>query len=424
MTASLPRASGVAPTASRADAVRQTAARLFEASGYAATTMNDIADAVGVLPGSLYHHFRSKEEIAVDLLTSLGRALDDLGDGLARQPGLDGEAAVRRLAVDVFTLSFRHAAAVRLRAHEAPPSVSTDRFREAMRLRAPALDRAWRQAVGSLPAAGATPKVDLGLLRYALGYLAFYSATFYDPGTMDPRALAEHACDVILHGLVADSPGDERLDGSPAFEAVTGVIAGWRRGGRPEPANDREAIVAAARAEFARRGYEATTIRDIANAAGVPMGTLYRRIESKEALLGEILGSYGARFEQAFKAIVVSGSSAPELLDGLARVFVHMSRRYPEEGRIVTYGWSRRETTTGPLHDYFTATEQRLTQLQKIMKRGFSTGQLRRVASPAETALHLRSVLWVPFHEHARTSEGRAHAFLRESLLRGVLSPR
>ena len=37
--------------------------------------------------------------------------------------------------------------------------------------------------------------------------------------------------------------------------------------------------------------------------------------------------------------------------------------------------------------------------------------------------LHLRSVLWQPYHEHARTSEARAHQFIRRSMLRGALRP-
>ncbi|MDR7093959.1 TetR/AcrR family transcriptional regulator [Hydrogenophaga laconesensis] len=39
------------------------AARLFARSGYAATSMRDIATEVKMLPGSLYYHFASKEEL-------------------------------------------------------------------------------------------------------------------------------------------------------------------------------------------------------------------------------------------------------------------------------------------------------------------------------------------------------------------------
>lgn len=42
-----------------------TAARLFGTGGYENTSMRDIAAAFGVLPGSLYHHFQSKESLFV-----------------------------------------------------------------------------------------------------------------------------------------------------------------------------------------------------------------------------------------------------------------------------------------------------------------------------------------------------------------------
>ncbi|MET7401040.1 helix-turn-helix domain-containing protein [Dactylosporangium sp. NPDC005572] len=427
MTASLPNASDVASTNStRTEAVRQTAARLFEAAGYSATTMNDIAEAVGVLPGSLYHHFRSKEDIAVELLLELNQALDECGVAASRRSDLaaaDPEAAVRLLTTELTELSFRHAAAIRLRAHEAPPSVATARFAEAMQAQTPALDRAWRSTVGALATVRPAPPVDLTIVRFALRRLAFYAPVYY-PGVATPRALGSHLCDIVLQGLVPDCPADEELDGSAALEAATSTIAGWRSPERPAAQGDRAEIVAAARSEFARRGYEATTIRDIANAADVRMGTLYRRVESKEALLREIIDDHGAHFEQAFQAVMSAGSTPPETLDGLARVFVHMSRRYREEARIVLYGWAQREATTSPLHEYYVATQRRLARLERLMQHGFSTGQIRRIADPTELSLHFRSLLWLPFHEHARTSEARAHAGLRWILLRGVLSQR
>jgi len=39
------------------------AKQVFTKQGYHKTTMNDIAEACGILKGSLYHHFKSKEEL-------------------------------------------------------------------------------------------------------------------------------------------------------------------------------------------------------------------------------------------------------------------------------------------------------------------------------------------------------------------------
>jgi AcrR family transcriptional regulator len=55
----------------------------------------------------------------------------------------------------------------------------------------------------------------------------------------------------------------------------------------PRP-SQREAIMSAALACFARNGYDATRIRDISQAAGVSDGALYRHFTSKEVLGREL----------------------------------------------------------------------------------------------------------------------------------------
>jgi AcrR family transcriptional regulator len=57
---------------------------------------------------------------------------------------------------------------------------------------------------------------------------------------------------------------------------------------RADARRNRERIVAAARAVFTRQGGDAQ-IDDIARAAGVGVGTVYRHFPHKEALLGELL---------------------------------------------------------------------------------------------------------------------------------------
>ncbi|MET4025833.1 AcrR family transcriptional regulator [Marinobacter sp. MBR-99] len=50
------------PTSARGRLLKE-AARLFRDKGYERTTVRDLAAAVGIQSGSLFHHFRSKEEI-------------------------------------------------------------------------------------------------------------------------------------------------------------------------------------------------------------------------------------------------------------------------------------------------------------------------------------------------------------------------
>ena len=47
----------------RREALLDAAAAMFVAKGYDGTSIRDIAGAVGMLPGSLYYHFKSKEDL-------------------------------------------------------------------------------------------------------------------------------------------------------------------------------------------------------------------------------------------------------------------------------------------------------------------------------------------------------------------------
>jgi AcrR family transcriptional regulator len=53
---------------SRRDELLELAATMFAERGLRATTVRDIADAAGILSGSLYHHFASKEEMVDEVL--------------------------------------------------------------------------------------------------------------------------------------------------------------------------------------------------------------------------------------------------------------------------------------------------------------------------------------------------------------------
>jgi len=74
------------PAGARGRLLRE-AARLFRDKGYERTTVRDLAAAVGIQSGSLFHHFRTKEEIlkavmveTIRLNTALMQAAVDAAD--------------------------------------------------------------------------------------------------------------------------------------------------------------------------------------------------------------------------------------------------------------------------------------------------------------------------------------------------------
>jgi len=52
--------------------ILEKATELFHRNGYHKTSMMDIAEACGILKGSLYHHFKNKEELMKEVLVNWG----------------------------------------------------------------------------------------------------------------------------------------------------------------------------------------------------------------------------------------------------------------------------------------------------------------------------------------------------------------
>jgi AcrR family transcriptional regulator len=63
------------PAAERRRQIAAAAGVLFADRGVQATTVRDIADRVGMLSGSLYHHFKTKHDIVHELMRDYGEEL-------------------------------------------------------------------------------------------------------------------------------------------------------------------------------------------------------------------------------------------------------------------------------------------------------------------------------------------------------------
>lgn len=78
----------IKPPQERREEILDAAERLFEAKGFDATSTNDILDAVGIARGTLYYHFKSKEEI-MDAVVERSCA-----KGLAAAAGIAGNRSI------------------------------------------------------------------------------------------------------------------------------------------------------------------------------------------------------------------------------------------------------------------------------------------------------------------------------------------
>ncbi len=154
------------------------AARLFREKGYERTTVRDLAAAVGIQSGSLFHHFRSKEEILKAVMVEtirLNTALMQAAMEAAETPRQKLRALVR---AELESINGQTGEAMAVRALEWR-SLSEDSRAEVLELR-DIYEALWLEVLGALKERGdllADPFVVRRMLTGALSW----TVTWYRP---------------------------------------------------------------------------------------------------------------------------------------------------------------------------------------------------------------------------------------------------
>ena len=408
-----------ADSGTRRDQILQTAASLIASSGLR-TSLQEIADAAGILPGSLYHHFESKEAILVELTHRYQDDLDRIGqDAQARLDEPDPRPAyekITELGSAIANCAVRHRAALQMSFYEGP---STDpELMQLARQQPTAVQQAMLQTLRAARWSGyIKPDIDLPVLADRICQSMLQVGLDVMRHNAPADQVAGLLCRIILHGLATQPPSDAALDGSNAFAAATGVISTWADDSDADPSDKAARLRAVARAEFGRKGYEVTTIRDIASAAGLGTGTVYRMIGSKDELLDSIMRSFGRKVEAGWVSVLRSDASALDKLDALSWVNVNALDRFSDEFRI-QLAWMRQSPpTTDPGWSYTT----RLRQMKSLLSDGIRSGEIS-IETPS-TAMLARCVIgiqWIP--ENILRAIGTRAALLhaRDTVLRGA----
>ncbi|BBZ45144.1 hypothetical protein MPRM_24250 [Mycobacterium parmense] len=404
----------------RRSAVLETAASLIATSGLR-TSMHEIADAAGIQPGSLYHHFDSKEALLVELLRRYHRDLDRIAEqALAALDDPDarpGVGQITALGAAVARCAVANRAAIQISMYETP-SANAELIEWTRRRPTAVLDAVYQTLRAARWAGSIGSEIDLRVLADRICQSMLQVGLDVVRHNAPAEDVATLFCRIIFEGLAAGRPSDADLDRSAAFLAANDAIAGWTDDTEPD---DRVAhIRAVARSEFGRRGYEGTTIRDIAAAAGMGHGTVFRHIGSKEELLASIMGGFGEKVEACAKRVLRAQSTPVEKLDALGWVNINALQRFGDEFRI-QLAWMRQipPDAANPSVEFPT----RLKQTKALLAQGIKSGEIKIDDAPREMlARCIISLQWMPENIVADIGATAAQVHLRDTLLRGVAS--
>jgi AcrR family transcriptional regulator len=146
---------------------------------------------------------------------------------------------------------------------------------------------------------------------------------------------------------------------------------------------------------FAQKGYRATTVREIADAAGILSGSLYHHFDSKESIGDEILSGFMNEVLTDYRAAVDSDAGPREVIEQIVRSTSGTLSRHGAALTMLQHDWS-----------YFFA-QPRFAYLRKALReiertwvtqlqRGIEAGVFRADLNPKLTYRLVRDILWMP----------------------------
>jgi AcrR family transcriptional regulator len=189
--------------ATRRDELLELAATMFAERGLRATTVRDIADAAGILSGSLYHHFSSKEEMVDEVLRGF---LDWLFDRY--QQIIDTESNPLARLKGLFMASFdaieHHHAEVVIYQDEAKRLSGQPRFDYVEELNR-RQRKMWVEVLTEGIAQGYfRPDVDVDLVYRFIRDTTWVSVRWYQPGgPLTAQQVGQQYLSIVLGGISA-----------------------------------------------------------------------------------------------------------------------------------------------------------------------------------------------------------------------------
>ncbi len=152
-------------------------------------------------------------------------------------------------------------------------------------------------------------------------------------------------------------------------------------------------VLMVAESLFAQRGYEATSVRDIAEALGLQAGSLYAHIESKDDLLHQILSRAADRFFLASKPIVESDLVPVEKLRRL--MLAHVQVITSDLNAAAVYSTEWRHLTEPRCGEFAARRDEYEIMVRTLVRDCIREGTIGDVDEKFASLLILSSMNWI-----------------------------
>ncbi len=197
----------------------------------------------------------------------------------------------------------------------------------------------------------------------------------------------------------SDSPGRSTTSRGQGDRRPAGERRRTEGGAAAErSASDRRAEILQLAADlFAERGFKATTVRDIAEAAGVLSGSLYHHFDSKESIIEELLREYVDELLADYRRIIAAGGPPREVLSRLANsVFASFAEH---RAAITVWQNERQILDRRPGFAHLAQAQAEVERLwTEVIRQGIETGEFREDLDPRLAYRFMRDSVWMAVH--------------------------
>jgi TetR/AcrR family fatty acid metabolism transcriptional regulator len=135
----------------------------------------------------------------------------------------------------------------------------------------------------------------------------------------------------------------------------------------------RRVLLDAAVRVFARKGYHASRVGDIAEEAGVAYGLLYHYFQSKEEVLLTVFRETWRALIATIRSVEQAGDPPPEQLRKVAEILLRSWRRDPDLVRVLVLEVTRSQHLPGEMDEIV----ESFAAIQEIVERGQADGTIR-----------------------------------------------
>lgn len=152
----------------------------------------------------------------------------------------------------------------------------------------------------------------------------------------------------------------------------------------------KEVILEKAAHLFRRNGFNATSMRDLAENVGVEAASLYNHINSKAELLQEICFKIANKFTGHMDEVVASDQTAIVKIEAILRFHIRQMIHNFEEVYVSDREWKH---LTDPYLSNFK--NQRRTHRQRIasiIEEGIKKGEIKKIDAPTAVLILLHAV--------------------------------